>query len=57
MIKEDKNLLAKAILEKGITAHNLANTHPEYLFLNGIANLNLGYLIVAENMFTKCLQF
>jgi tetratricopeptide (TPR) repeat protein len=48
-------LIAKEILEKAITTYNLDSA--DFWFLNGQANLNLGYLIVAESMFTKCLQF
>jgi hypothetical protein len=47
--------MAKEILEKVITTYNLDSA--DLWFLNGQANLNLGYLIVAESMFTKCLEF
>ena len=45
---------AKELLDKAIRTYNYED--PALLMLCGETNLTLGYLIIAEQMFTKCLS-
>ena len=44
------------MMEKAIKFHG-TESNPSLLFICGEANLNLGYLIIAQNMFEKCALF
>ena len=54
MIKSQNYQLAKDLVETGIKTHKLET--PSLFMLCGQANLALGYLIIAEQMFQRCLE-
>lgn len=54
-VKTEQWQNAKNLLDKAITVQKLDENHPKFFMLNGLANLKLGYLLVAETMFKQCL--
>ena len=52
LLQNKKFQLAKDLMEKAIK--NIDRDVPSLLFICGEANLNLGFLIIAQQMFEKC---
>ena len=55
LIKHGDFQLAKELIENTLTKHDFKE--PALFYLCGEANLALGYLIIAEQMFSKCISF
>ena len=56
LLRDGNHQLAKDLMEKAIKYHG-TEVNPSLLFICGEANLNLGYLIIAQTMFEKCALF